>query len=153
MSKAILIALAAMLPFSALAAEPTLNFHVVPLDGFAGNSQFEHRVIPYRLFDTMTVVVEDPDHGGQKPINARFVIENGKLTLSYDLTPFKPGADSCLIVSQFDVSGLPHESLDVAFAGGDEPYTIVKLKKCDFYQPISSDIYECLAPEIDPNKK
>ena len=153
MKKFILISFAAILPVAAFAADPSLNFHVVPLEGFSGNSQFEHRVIPYRFFDTMTVVVEDPDHCGQKPINARFAIENGKLTLGYDLTPFKPGAESCLIVSQFDITGLPHKSLDVAFAGGDEPYTVVKLKKCEFYQPISSDIYECLAPAKDPNAK
>jgi hypothetical protein len=57
-----------------------------------------------------------------------------------------------MLITQFEISGLPHESLDVAFSGGDEPLTVVKLKKCDYYKPISDDIYECLAPLIDPNK-
>ncbi|TSA49747.1 MAG: hypothetical protein D4R48_02830 [Nitrosomonadales bacterium] len=153
MNKAILIALAAALPLSVFAGEPELSFHAIPLEGFAGKKgELEHKVIPYRIFDTMTVVVEDPIACGQKPINASFAIEKGTLQLSYELTPSSPGANFCLLVSQFDVTNLPHKPLAVAFAGGPEPFVVAKLKQCEFYQPTSTDIYECLAPEIDPNK-
>lgn len=152
MRNAILVIIAAMFPLSALAGEPAMTFREIPIEHFSGNSRHEHRIIPYRFFDTMTIIVEDPDACGQKPIKPSFVIENGKLLLSYDLTPSPQGANVCMLISQFEVTGLPHEPLDVAFAGGDEPMTVVKLKQCDFYKPSSDDIYECMAPVIDPNK-
>jgi hypothetical protein len=152
MKKSILMAFTAIFSLPAFAGEPSLTFQAIPLEGFTAKGKIEHKVIPYRIFDTMTVVVEDPIACGQKPINPSFALEKGKLRLSYELTPSTREANSCLLVSQFDVSDLPHESLEVAFAGGPEPYIVVKLKQCDFYQPKSSDIYECLAPEVDPNK-
>lgn len=152
MKKTILMILATAIPISALAGEPSMSFREIPIDNYSGNSKYQHRIIPYRFFDTMTIIVEDPDACGQKPINPKFVIENEVLLLSYDLTPRPSGANVCMLISQFEVTGLPHKSLDVAFSGGDEPLTVVKLKPCDFYKPVSDDIYECLAPVIDPNK-
>jgi hypothetical protein len=152
MKKIILIALLVVLPGLSFAGELALTFREIPIEHFTGNAKFEHRIIPYRFFDTMTIIVEDPDACGQKPIKPSFVVDKGQLVISYDLTSSPQGTGTCMLITQFEVTGLPHESLDVAFAGGDEPLTVVKLKRCDFYQPISSDIYECLAPEIDPNK-
>jgi hypothetical protein len=152
MKKAILIVLAATFPISVFAREPSLTFRKIPIEHFTGNAKFEHRIIPYRFLDTMTIIVEDPDACGQKPNKPSFVIEKGKLLLSYELTPRPQEAKTCMLITQFEITGLPHEALDVGFAGGNEPFTIVKLKKCDFYQPISTDAYECLAPAIDPNK-
>jgi hypothetical protein len=149
--KVIMITLLAIFPIAGFAEDVSMTFREIPISNFTGNNKFEHRIIPYRFFNTMTIIVEDPDACGQKPIKPRFIIENGKLLLSYDLTPSTQGAETCMLITQFEISGLPHESLDVAFAGGDEPETVVKLKKCDFYQPISPDIYECLAPVINPN--
>jgi hypothetical protein len=149
--KAIMMALFTIFPLIGFAEGVSMTFREIPITNFTGNNKFEHRIIPYRFFNTMTIIVEDPDACGQKPINPRFTIENGKLLLNYDLTPSVQGAGSCMLITQFEISNLPHESLDVAFAGGDEPLTVVKLKKCDFYQPVSPDLYECLAPVIDPN--
>ena len=152
MKKTLLMVLIAALPLSVFADEVSMTFREIPIAHFTGNTKYEHRIIPYRFFDTMTIIVEDPDACGQKPIKPSFVIEKGRLLLSYDLTPSPQGAGTCMLITQFEVSGLPHESLEVAFSGGNEPLTVVQLKKCEFYQPISSDIYECLAPVIDPNK-
>jgi hypothetical protein len=148
----VLAALATIFQLPVFAGEPAMTFREIPIEHFTGNSKFEHRIIPYRFFDTMTIIVEDPDACGQKPINPGFVIENGKLLITYDLTQSTKGASACMLISQFEITGLPHEPLEVGFAGGDEPLTMVKLKRCDFYKPVSDDIYECLAPVIDPNK-
>jgi hypothetical protein len=152
MIKFLLMVLASVFALPAIAEEPSMTFREIPIKDFTGNTKSEHKIIPYRFFDTMTVIVEDPDACGQKPIKPSFVIENGKLLITYQLTPSPKDAGTCMLITQFEITGLPHESLDVGFAGGDEPLTIVKLKPCDFYKPVSSDIYECLAPVIDPNK-
>ena len=123
---------------------PTLEFRAIPLEGGGGSS--EHKVTPYRLFDKMVVTVWDPVACGQKALNPAFSIIEDKLFLSYSLTSAASSAKKCTLVSEFDISNLPHRDIEVNFAGGPEPYTVVKLRKCSFYSPKSEDIYECLAP-------
>ena len=125
---------------------PKLEFKEIPLQGKMPRA--EHKVTPYRLYNKMIVTVWDPVSCGQKAIDPKFSITGNTLALSYSLTPGTPGAKECSLVSEFDVSNLPHRDLEVAFAGGPEPYIVVKLKKCPNYKPTSEDIYECLAPVV-----
>ena len=125
---------------------PKLEFKVIPLEGKTPRA--EHKVTPYRLFDKMVVTVWDPVACGQKAHDPKFSIAGNTLSLSYSLTPGAPGAKECSLVSEFEVSNLPHRDLQVAFAGGPEPYIIAKLKKCPHYKPTGEDIFECLAPEV-----
>lgn len=122
---------------------PSLEFRAIPLEALG---PAEHRVTPYRLFDKMVVTVWDPVACGQKAINPTFSIVGEKLMLGYSLTSASPGAARCVLVSEFDVSNLPHRDIEVLFAGGPEPYTIAKLKKCPNYSPKNEDVYECLMP-------
>ena len=123
---------------------PTLEFRAIPLEGGGGST--EHKVTPYRLFDKMVVTVWDPVACGQKPVSPAFSIIEDKLFLSYSLTPAASSAKNCTLVSEFDISNMPHRDIEVDFAGGPEPYVVAKLRKCPFYEPKSEDVYECLAP-------
>jgi len=148
----LLLLVSAILTF-ALAQMPdpvgpvTLAFRTIPVEGVPIN---EHKVTPYRLFDKMIVTVWDPVACGQKPVNPAFSIKGDKLFLSYALSPTLSGPDAmkphCTLVSEFDVSNVPHRDLEVHFAGGPEPYVVATLKKCPNYQPKTSDIWECLSP-------
>jgi hypothetical protein len=122
---------------------PSLDFRSIPLEA---SGQSEHRVVPYRLYDKFVVTVWDPVACGQKAINATFSIAGEKLMLGYSLTPASAGAGRCTLVSEFDVSNVPHRDMEVHFAGGPEPYTIAKMKQCPSYSPKDDDIYECLMP-------
>lgn len=122
---------------------PSLEFRSIPLES-SGPS--EHRVAPYRLFDKMVVTVWDPVVCGQKAFNPTFSIVGEKLMLGYSLTPPAAGAGPCTLVSEFDISNVPHRDMEVHFAGGPEPYTVARLKKCPSYSPKDDDIYECLTP-------
>jgi len=122
---------------------PSLEFRTIPVEGA---STPEHKVTPYRLYDKMVVTVLDPIQCGQKPVNPAFSIQGDKLFLSYALSPAPAGAKSCTLVSEFDVLNVPHRDLEIHFAGGPEPYTVTKLRKCPYYSPASDDIWECLAP-------
>ncbi|OIQ68856.1 hypothetical protein GALL_495460 [mine drainage metagenome] len=144
---------------------PRLEFRAIPVQGMLvsrrerwlggkhGNAPAQgvsmpgHRVTPYRLYDKMVVTVWDPIRCGQKPTDPAFSIQGNKLLLSYKLSPAQPEAESCTLISEFDVLNVPHRDLEVQFAGGPEPYVVAKLKKCQFYSPVSEDIWECLAPE------
>lgn len=125
----------------------TLEFRTIPVTGVPSS---EHKVTPYRLFDKMVVTVWDPVICGQKPVNPAFSIKDDKLYLSYALSPASSHGDSlkpdCTLVSEFDVSNVPHRDLEIDFAGGPEPYVIATLKKCPNYHPKSNDVWECLGP-------
>ena len=123
---------------------PEMTFKVIPLEGVPAGT--DHRVTPYRLFDKMIVTVWDPVSCGQKALDPKFSIDAGKLLLSYALTPAEDSERKCTLVSEFDVSNLPHRDLEVHFAGGPEPYTVARLRKCNFHEPRGEDIFECLAP-------
>lgn len=120
-----------------------LEFRTIPVEGAP---TLDHKVTPYRLFDKMVVTVWDPIYCGQKPISPAFSIQGDKLMLSYALSPAPAEAKRCTLVSEFDVFNVPHRDLEVHFAGGAEPYTVAKLRKCPNYSPASDDIWECLAP-------
>lgn len=122
---------------------PNLEFRTIPVEG-APN--LEHKVTPYRIFDKMIVTVWDPIYCGQKPTNPAFSIQGDKLLLSYDLSSAPAGGKRCTLVSEFDVTNVPHRDLEVHFAGGPELFTIATLRKCPNYSPASQDIWECLAP-------
>jgi len=122
---------------------PSLEFHTIPVEGAPTS---EHKVTPYRLYNKMVVTVWDPIYCGQKPVNPAFSIQGDKLFLSYALSPASAGAKSCTLVSEFDISNLPHRDLEINFAGGPEPYIVTTLKKCPYYNPATDDIWECLAP-------
>jgi hypothetical protein len=122
---------------------PSLEFRTIPIEGAPVS---EHRVTPYRLFDKMIVTVWDPVSCGQKPIGPAFSIQGQDLFLSYALSSAAADAKSCTLVSEFDVSNVPHRDLTIHFAGGPEPYVVATLKQCPYYQPSSDDIWECLAP-------
>ncbi|MCM8621968.1 MAG: hypothetical protein NFW16_09575 [Candidatus Accumulibacter sp.] len=124
---------------------PSLQFRTIPLEGARST---EHRVTPYRLFDKLVVTVWDPVVCGQKAVNPAFSIQGDKLFLSYSLSPVEAGVQNCTLVSEFDLSNVPHRDIEVNFAGGPEPYVVAKLRKCPNYTPRSDDIYECLAPAI-----
>ena len=125
----------------------TMEFRTIPVEGVAST---EHKVTPYRLFDKMVVTVWDPVVCGQKPVNPAFSIKDDKLYLSYALSPTLSLVDSqkarCTLVSEFDVSNVPHRDLEVHFAGGPEPYVVATLKRCPNYHPKSNDLWECLSP-------
>ena len=122
---------------------PRLEFTVLPAKA---GTRLEHKVKPYRIFDKMMISVEDPVYCGQEAVNPTFSIEGGKLLVNYDLT--SPSSDRrCLLVSQFNVSNVPHRNLNVHFAGGAEPYEVAVLARCPSYAPKSDDVWECLVPE------
>lgn len=124
---------------------PSLSFKAIQIENTKDKLQEE--VTPYRLYDKMVVTVFDPVVCGQKPQAPKFTFTEGHLTVGYDLSP-EPSADkkSCALVSEFIIVNAPHGDFEVSFAGGDEPVTIAKLRKCPFYQPKGEDIYECLSP-------
>lgn len=123
---------------------PSMEFRTIPVEG---TPILEHKVTPYRFYDKMIVTVWDPIKCGQKPVNPAFSIQDNKLFLSYALSPAQSGAKSCTLVSEFDVLNVPHRDLEVQFAGGPEPYVVVKLKKCPYSKLTTDDVWECLSPE------
>jgi hypothetical protein len=122
---------------------PRLEFRTIPIEGV--NSP-DHKVTPYRIFDTVIVTVWDPIACGQKPTDPAFIIEGNKVLLSYKLTAAAPNAKACTLVSEFDLMDAPNRELEVGFAGGPEPYVIAQMRKCPYYTPSSADIWECLTP-------
>lgn len=122
---------------------PRLEFRTIPVEG---TPVLEHKVTPYRLRDKMVVTVWDPVYCGQKPIDPAFSIQGEKLFLSYALSSAPAEGKRCTLVSEFDVSNVPHRDIQVNFAGGPEPYTVATLRKCPNYSPATEDIWECLAP-------
>ena len=151
MKKTLLLLLCGALPLIAFAVAelpvpggaPRLEFYTIP---FEGSPMPEHKVTPYRLYDKMLVTVWDPVNCGQKPSNPAFSIEQGKLLLSYALSPAQAGAKRCTLVSQFTVFNVPHRDLEIHFAGGPENYTVATLRRCPNFNPTTDDIWECLAP-------
>ena len=134
----------AVLPVST--GTPSLAFKAIQLENIKDRQHEE--VTPYRLFDKMVVTVFDPVVCGQKPVAAEFKFTDKHLTIGYDLTPSLAGDNkSCALVSEFVISNAPHGDFEVDFAGGDEPITVAKMRKCPNYQPKGEDIYECLAPD------
>ena len=125
---------------------PSLAFKSIQIDNLS--EKLEHRVTPYRLFDKMVVTVYDPVVCGQKPTSPAFKLSENRLSLSYAFAPAATNAKvQCALVSEFVISNVPHGDFAVSFAGGPEPYVVVKLRKCPSYQPKTDDIYECLASE------
>ncbi|WP_342620793.1 hypothetical protein [Rhodoferax sp. GW822-FHT02A01] len=142
------VALLSMSAFAELPVStgtPSLIFKAIQIENTKDKQQ--EVVTPYRLYDKLVVTVFDPVVCGQQPQAAKFKFTDNHLTVGYDLTP-GPGGDSknCALVSEFVIVNAPHGDFEVNFAGGDEPMTIAKLRKCPFYQPKGEDIYECLAP-------
>lgn len=131
----------------AQSAEPAkllrLEFRAIPIEGVTSP---EHKVTPYRIYDKIVVTVSDPVLCGQKPIEPTVSVKDNKLLLSYKLTPSTAGAQACTLVSEFDVFDAPKRDLEVNFAGGPEPYTVATMRKCPYFKPATSDIWECLVP-------
>jgi hypothetical protein len=123
---------------------PRLTFRTIPVEQVSNG---EHKVTPYRIFDTLIVTVWDPISCGQRPSDAAAEVKGDKVLLSYKLSAPTSDTKGCTLVSEFDVAELPNRDLEVHFAGGPEPYTVAKMKKCPSYQPKSADIWECLMPQ------
>lgn len=124
-------------------ATPSLEFREV---AFEDAPLKEHRVLPYRFYNKMIVAVWDPVACGQKPTHPAFSLQGNKLILSYSLSEAAGQEKQCTLRSEFQISNVPHQDLEVAFAGGPEPHVIATMKKCAFYKPTSDDRWECLAP-------
>jgi len=91
------------------------------------------------------VVVVDPIACGQKPINPKFAIKGGKISLHYDLTPAPAGQVNthCSAHSQFDLEYVPHGDFQVEFSGGDEQPRVVSMMRCP-NTPAKVDPWDCM---------
>ena len=123
---------------------PHLTFRTIPVEQ-ASNG--EHKVMPYRMFDTLVVTVWDPISCGQRPSDESVQVKGDEIYLTYKLSAPPTEVQSCTLVSEFVVSDLPNQDLNVHFAGGAEPYVVAKMKSCPNYKPNSDDIWECLMPQ------
>lgn len=126
------------------ATAPTLRFEEIQHPDTSGTGN--HVVTPYRFYDNMIVGVQDPVVCGQKAVNPTFSIREGRLYLRYDLSPAPAGGARCTLFSLFTVANTPRQTLEVHFAGGDEPFVVGRLKKCPFDAPHVRDDYQCLVP-------
>ena len=104
------------------------------------------KVTPYRVEDTVLVVIKDNVRCGQKPVNASFAIKASKIVLHYDLTPAAPDAANCVLGSQFKIENVPHRDLTVSFSDGTEAATVASMQKCPNYNPKTDDVWKCLVP-------
>ncbi|MDE1950295.1 MAG: hypothetical protein KGL43_03320 [Burkholderiales bacterium] len=123
-----------------------LEFRTIPMERAGGT---EHLVMPYRLYDKLIVTVWDPIVCGQRPSEPSALVKGEKILIGYKLSAAGAAAKSCTLVSEFTVSDLPKRDLEVHFAGGAEPYTVAKMRKCPSYHPHTSDLWECLVPDTN----
>jgi hypothetical protein len=123
---------------------PTLAFEEIQHPDTAGTGA--HVVTPYRFYDKMIVGVQDPVVCGQKAVDPSFAIRDGKMYLRYGLTAAPAQGSRCTLFSIFTVSNVPRQSLEVYFAGGEEPFVVARLKKCPFDSPVAHSDYQCLVP-------
>lgn len=138
----------------AIAAGPTIADTVTPQTTMTFTSMpiaedlrtTAHKILPYQSEDRVIVIVVDPIMCEQKPINPRFEIKNGKISLRYDLTAAPAGArQGCTAHSTFDLNNVPHGELYVEFQGGNERVRSAKMTRCPNTQPVA-DIWDCMAP-------
>jgi len=105
-----------------------------------------HKILAYQSDDRVMVIVVDPIMCEQKPINPRFEIKDGRISLRYDLTAAPAGArQGCTAHSIFDLNKVPHRQFSVEFEGGDERVRSAKMARCPNTQPVV-DIWDCMAP-------
>ena len=132
---------------TAAAADPqqTMKFTSIPITEKVGSG--EHKIFPYRIEDKVVVTVQDPIACGQRPINPRFELKGNKLVLRYDLTkaPSGTAGGSCTAHSTFEIENMPHQDLEVSFAGGQERFIVASMVRCPNTKPVV-DIYDCLVP-------
>jgi hypothetical protein len=153
MKKSTLLLLGAVAAFVSVAfaelpkteGPPSLEYKTILLEG---TPLKEHRISPYRFYDTMLVHVWDPVTCGQKPSNPNFSFQGKKLVLGYSLSKAPENGKECTIISEFKIKNVPHQDFEINFAGGPEPYVISAMKKCPYYKPKSDDIWECLGPTV-----
>jgi hypothetical protein len=94
----------------------------------------------------MIVVVHDPIVCGQRPVAPRLSVQAQQVVVQYELTEAPAGeARACVAHSIFKIDDLPDRSLNVAFAGGAEPVSVVQLRRCPSQQP-KTDPWDCLVP-------
>jgi hypothetical protein len=124
---------------------PTMKFTSIPVVEKVGAG--EHKIFPYRIEDKLVVIVQDPIVCGQKPLNPKFELKGNRLTLLYELTKAPAGvsASACTAHSTFEISNVPDRELEVAFAGGPEPFTVATMTRCPGAKP-NVDIWDCLVP-------
>jgi hypothetical protein len=140
-----LISFGAMAELPASTGTPSLAFKAIEIQNT--KEKLQEQVTPYRLFDKMVITVFDPVVCGQQPQAPKFKFTDNHLTIGYDLTVASNSDNkNCALVSEFIIQNAPHGDYEVSFAGGNEPLTVAKLRKCPFYQPKGEDVYECLSP-------
>src|SRR5271165_733818 len=128
------------------AGAPTLKFTSIPVVEKIGAGK--HEVFPYRIEDKMVIIVVDPIACGQKPIDPKFNLKGNRLTLQYELTkaPAQAGGPPCTAHSTFEINNIPDRELEVAFAGGPEPFTVATMTRCPGNKTTTGDIWDCLVP-------
>jgi hypothetical protein len=126
-------------------AAPSMKFTSIPVSEKIGSG--EHKLFPYRAEDKIVVIVVDPIACGQKPVKPSFRIEGNKLLLRYELTQAPAGAagKDCTAHSTFELDRMPHQDLQVNFAGGPEPFVVANMTRCPNAEPVV-DVWDCLVP-------
>jgi len=144
-SFSVALVLAAAYAFADTPTEPPkMTFTAFPLDTKVLTSD---KVTPYRVEDTVLVVIKDNVRCGQKPVYASFAIKASQIVLHYELTPAAPDAANCVLGSQFKIENVPHRDLTVAFSDGQEAATVASMQKCPNYNPKTDDVWKCLVPK------
>jgi hypothetical protein len=128
-----------------MASKTTMKFTSIPIQEKLGEAA--HKILPYRVDDRVVVIVVDPIMCGQEPINPRFTVKPGKISLRYDLTAAPAGSvlPNCTAHSTFDLDGVPNGDFQVEFAGGNEPVHTAQMTQCPGVKP-KHDIWDCMLP-------
>jgi hypothetical protein len=88
-------------------AQARMTFTSLPIAQDLGTTA--HKLMPYQHEDRIFVIVVDPIMCGQRPVDARFDIRDGRISLHYDLTAAPAGArQGCTAHSTFDLEDVPH---------------------------------------------
>ncbi len=124
-------------------SQTTMTFTSIPIAEDLRTTT--HKIVPFRSEDRVIVIVVDPIMCEQRPINPRFEIKDGKISLHYDLTAAPAGAtQGCTAHSTFDLKNVPQGEFYVEFEGGNEPVRAAKIARCPNTQPVA-DIWDCMA--------
>lgn len=122
--------------------QPRLTFTSIPIAQDLGTTK--HKVLPYQHEDQVFVIVVDPIMCGQRPVNPRYEIQDGTISLHYDLTAAPAGArQGCTAHSIFELQDVPHGGFQVEFSAGKERVRSGAMMRCPVTEA-TADIWDCI---------